>query len=363
MGILSFIKGQVIEIIEWMDESNNTLVWRFPDQDHEIKMGAKLTVRPGQAAIFINEGQVADVYGPGLHTLSTQNMPILSKLKGWKYGFESPFKAEIYFVNMKQYPDMKWGTKNPIMMRDADFGAVRIRAFGSYSIKIINPQKFLEEIVGTDGHFTTDEIEETLKSRLIASFTQIVGAAKIPVLDLAANYASIADKAQGTMDMEFAGMGLSLVKFIVENISLPPKLEKALDTRGEMGILGNMQQYQQYQSANAMMAAAENPNGSGMMGAGIGMGAGMMMGQNMSQAMAPQSAPPPMPAAPVQLLWHVGLNGSQVQMQAAQMQSAISAGQVTGETLVWSQGMASWQKAAEVVQLQSLFVTPPPMPQ
>ncbi len=369
MGILSFIKSQLIEIIEWLDDSNDTLVWRFPDDDHEIKMGAKLTVRQGQAAVFVNEGQIADVFGPGLHTLSTQNMPVLTRIKGWKYGFESPFKAEIYFVNTKQYPDLKWGTKNPIMLRDADFGAVRLRAFGMYSLRVDDPKKFMEEIVGTDGHFTTDEIEETLKSRLISAFTHVLGASKVPALDLAANYMEIGTKAQGAMDLEFKSMGLALVKFTIENISLPPKLEKALDTRGEMGIIGNMGQYQQYQAANAMMAAANNPSGGNMAGAGVGLGAGMMMGQQMAGAMMPnmggQGAPPPMPgmAAPNQV-WHVGVNGQQVQMQTGQLQTAVQSGQVNAETLVWANGMPGWQKAGQVPQLASLFAagSPPPMP-
>lgn len=290
MGLLNWIKNQLIDVIEWLDSSDNTLVWRFPDQDHEIKNGAKLTVREGQTAIFVNEGQIGDIFKPGLYSLETQNMPILTSLKSWKYGFNSPFKAEVYFVNTRQYPDLRWGTMNPIMMRDQDFGVVRLRAFGIYAIQVSDPGRFFKEIVGTDGHYTTQEIEGTLKRTLVSSFTNSLGQAKIPALDLAGNYEQIATVIQDKMQSAFAEYGLGLRKFIIENISLPPEVEKALDQRSSMGALGDMGRYTQFQTANAIRDAAQQPGG--MSGMGVGMGAGVAMGQAMAGAMAQGFAPP-----------------------------------------------------------------------
>lgn len=299
MGLFNWIKNQLIDVIEWIDSSNNTLVWRFPDQDHEIKNGAKLTVREGQVAIFVSEGQIADIFKPGLYTLETQNLPILTSLKSWKYGFNSPFKCEVYYVNTRQYPDMRWGTMNPIMMRDADFGAVRLRAFGIYAIQVSDPGRFFKEIVGTDGHYTTQEIEGALKRNLVSSFTTALGQAKIPALDLAGNYDQIATIIQDKMQSQFAEYGLALRKFVIENISLPPEVEKALDQRSTMGVLGDMGRYTQFQAANAIRDAAQNP--SGMSGAGMGMGAGFAMGQVMTHTIAGAMAPQPQAqqAAPV----------------------------------------------------------------
>ena len=281
MGLISWMKGQFIDIIEWLDDSNDTLVWRFPRHNNEIKNGAKLVVREGQVALFVNEGELADTFGPGMYELKTQNLPILSTLKGWKYGFESPFKCEVYFVNTRQYVDMKWGTLNPITMRDPDFGMVRVRAFGVYAIKVDpdNAQTFLREVVGTDGLFTTHEIEGQLRRTLVSSFTTNLGKAKVPVLDLAGNYEDIAKKCRTAMEGEFGSLGLKLTKFIIENISLPPEVEKAIDQRASMGAIGNMQTYTQFQAAQAMREAATQPNGVG--GMSMGLGAGMAMGNMM----------------------------------------------------------------------------------
>ncbi len=295
MGLFSFIRNQLIDVIEWLDDSNNTLVWRFPDSDNEIKMGAKLTVREGQTAIFVNEGQIADVFPPGLYSLSTQNMPILTTLKSWKYGFNSPFKAEVYFLNMRQYLDLKWGTQNPIMMRDAEFGVVRLRAFGVYAIRVKDPARFFREVVGTDGHFTKEEIEGQLRRTLVSAFTTMVGKANIPAIDLAGQYDVLAAKARTAMQPEFESLGLELTKLIVENISLPPDVETALDRRSTMGVLGDVGRYAQFQAADAMREAARQPGG--LAGAGVGMGAGMMLGQVFGQAMG-QMAQPQAPAAP-----------------------------------------------------------------
>ena len=235
MGILGFIKSQLIDIIEWMDNSNYTLVHRFPDEDHEVKNGAKLICRENQAAILVNEGQMADIFGPGTHTLSTQNVPVLSRLKGWKYGFSSPFKVDVYFVNLKQYIDQKWGTANPVLIRDPEFsvggrpGRVRIRAFGSYNFKISEPGTFFKELVGTQGMYTTDEIEGYLKRMLVGKFTQAAGKSEISVADMAGHYSVLENVVKGDIAEEFKKLGLLLTSFVIENISLPPEIEKALD--------------------------------------------------------------------------------------------------------------------------------------
>jgi membrane protease subunit (stomatin/prohibitin family) len=290
MGILSFIKGQFIEIIEWLDNTNYTLVYRFPDDDHEIKNGAKLVCRENQAAILINEGQLADVFGPGTHTLSTQNLPILSRLKGWKYGFNSPFKVEIYFVNLRQYVDQKWGTANPVLIRDPEFsvggrpGRVRIRAFGSYNFKISDPGVFFKEIVGTQGLTTTDSIAEYLKRQLVSKFTVAAGKSDLSVADMAAHYNVLENAVKGDLAEEFGKLGLTLTSFVIENISLPPEIEKALDAAAAQAARG-VDNTMAWEGLNVMRDAARNPGAGGASSAGMGMGMGMGMGQMMAQMM------------------------------------------------------------------------------
>lgn len=281
-GIWDRITSQFIEIIEWMDDAHDVLVWRFPVRGQEIKNGAKLIVREGQTAVFINEGKLADVFEPGTYTLTTQNLPILATLKGWKYGFNSPFKAEVYFVATTQFTDLKWGTQNPIMMRDPEFGAIRLRAFGIFSIRVADPTKFLRQTAGTDSRFEIDEIVGQLKRNLVSRFTTALGTAKVPALDLAGNYDEIGKKVLPAIRADFEELGLELTKFFVENISLPPEVEKALDTRSQMGILGNagnMGQYAAFQAASAIPDAARTPNS--FAGAGMGLAAGLAMGNQM----------------------------------------------------------------------------------
>jgi len=289
MGIWNFVKSELIDVIEWLDDTGDVLVWRFPDQDHQIKNGAKLTVREGQAAVFVNEGQIADVFKPGLYSLTTQNMPVMTTLQSWKYGFESPFKAEVYFVNTRNFLNRKWGTQNPVMMRDTDLGVVRLRAFGTYGIRVIDPGVFMKEVVGTDGCFTADEIEGQLRSMLVSAFTHMLGESGIAALDLAANYRTIGEKARTDMEPEFQGYGISLVLFVIENISLPPEVEKMLDVRSQMGIVGDMGRFTQFQTAQAIPEAAA----SGGAGEFMGMGAGIAMGQQMAGAMTAAVAPQP----------------------------------------------------------------------
>ncbi len=282
MGILDFVKSELIDVIGWLDDSGDTLVWRFPDQDHQIKMGAKLTVREGQAAVFVNEGQIADVFRPGLYSLTTQNMPVMTTLRSWRYGFESPFKAEVYFVSTRNFLDLKWGTQNPVMVRDPELGAVRLRAFGTYGIRVTDPGVFLKEVVGTDGLFTTENIEGQLRSMLVSAFTGMLAKSQIAALDLAANYPSIGDKAQVAMEPEFQKYGVSLTRLVIENISLPPEVEKVLDARSQMGLAGDLRRYTQFQTAQAIPEAAK----AGGAGEAMGLGAGIALGQQMAASMA-----------------------------------------------------------------------------
>lgn len=381
MGLFTKLKNEFIDIIEWLDPTNNTIVYRFERYQNEIKMGAKLTVRESQVAVFINEGQIADVFQPGMYTLSTQNMPILSTLKGWKYGFNSPFKAEVYFVNTKKFLDNKWGTPNPVMVRDPEFGPVRLRAFGVYEYRVEDAAKFIKDIVGTDGDFTVEKINNQLRNIIITRFSDAVAESKIPVLDMASNYNEFSEKIGQVIIDEYKEYGLNMTKFLVSNISLPEEVEKAMDKRSSMGVLGDLNRYTQFQAANAMEAAATNPGG-GAAASGMGMGMGFAMAGQMMNAMNPMMnqqqqmyqqpqqggyqqqqpmAPPPMPAAST---FFVAVNGQQsgpFDMNA--LSSMVKNGQLTKDTLVWKQGMPAWAAAGSVQELSSLFgAVPPPMP-
>src|SRR5689334_6837986 len=300
MGIFDRLSptSQFIEVIEWLDDSSNTLLYRFPVKDQEIKNGAQLIVRETQAAVFVHEGQIADQFPPGRYTIDGGNTPILSKLGAWKYGFNSPFKAEVYFVNTKQFTELKWGTPNPIMMRDTDFGMVRLRAFGIYSIRVSDPQAFIKEIAGTNSRFVTEDIEGQLKRTLVGGFSDALGESKIAALDLASNYDELAKFARVNLNEEFKTFGFELTKFVIENISLPPEVEAAMDKRTSMGVIGDVGRYAQFQAADAMRDAAQNPSGGA--GTGVGLGAGFALGNAMAGAMnnamnqsgqAAQSAP------------------------------------------------------------------------
>ena len=299
MGFIrNFIKKQLIDIIEWQDDTNYTLVWKYPDDDNEIKNGAKLICRENQAAILVNEGQLADIFGPGTHTLSTQNVPILSTLKGWKYGFESPFKVDVYFVNLKQYLDQKWGTSNPVLIRDPDFsvggrpGKIRIRAFGSYNFRINDPGTFFKEIVGTQSITETDDIAGYLKKRLVSKFTIAAGKSGVGVMDMAAHYDTLADAVKSELKEEFKKYGIELTIFNIENISMPPEIEKAIDAAAAQAARG-VDNTLAWEATQAMRDMAKQPGGqqNPMMQAGMGLGMGNMFGQMMGGMMQPQGYP------------------------------------------------------------------------
>ncbi|MEM9269032.1 MAG: SPFH domain-containing protein [Pseudomonadota bacterium] len=363
MPIFDFLKGQFIDVIHWTDDSSDTLVWRFEREDHEIKYGAKLTVREGQSAVFVHEGQLADVFTPGLYMLETNNMPILTTLQHWDHGFRSPFKSEVYFVNTTRFQNLKWGTKNPIMLRDPEFGPIRLRAFGTYSIRVKDPGRFMVEIVGTDGEFTTDEISYQIRNIIVSRFSTAIAQSGIPVLDMAANTEDLGKLLAAKISPELAEFGIEMPALFIENISLPSAVEAALDKRSSMGIAGDLGRYTQYSAAEAMTEAAKNPGGDGGMGAGLGMGMGMAMAGQMAQN-GPWGAQPTPPPPPVDKVWHIAAGGETVgPFSRAEMGQKAQSGQLSRESWVWTAGQDGWQKAEDVVELAQLFtILPPPPP-
>ncbi|MCC6425204.1 MAG: SPFH domain-containing protein [Phycisphaerales bacterium] len=368
MGIWDALRGELIDIIEWLDSTSDTIVWRYPRHDNEIKNGAKLVVRETQAAIFVNEGAIADVFQfPGTFTLTTQNLPILGKLKGWKHGFESPFKAEVYFVNLKRFTDLKWGTMNPIMLRDPEFGPVRLRAFGTYVMRVEKPVDLVRAAVGTDARFTTDEIVTQLRNMIVSQFSETVGESKLPALDLAANYDTLTAGMLAKLKPELDAYGIDLPSLLIENISLPPEVEQAMDKRTSMGVIGDLNRYTQFQSANAIGDAAKNPGGAA--GAGIGLGAGIAMGQQMAQSMGQSVSGAHQPSAPPLPMYHIAINNQKAgPFDVGTLQGYAQSGQLTAQTLVWSPGMATWLPAGQVQALAGVLsagggsAIPPPLP-
>src|SRR5437763_2857013 len=286
MGILDRLSptAQFIEVIEWLDDSSDTMLYRFPVRDQEIKNGAQLIVRESQAAVFVHEGQIADVFGAGRYSVEGGNTPILSKLGAWKYGFNSPMKSEVYFVNTKQFTDLKWGTSNPVMMRDKDVGMVRRRALGIYSMRVADPRELIKQIAGTNARFVTEDIEGQLRRTLVSGFSDALAESKIAALDLASNYDELSKFSKQKLQDEVKSLGLELTNFTVENISLPPEVEAAMDKRTSMGVLGDMGKYTQFEAAQAMRDAAQNPSGGAGLGAGLG--AGIAEGNGMAGATA-----------------------------------------------------------------------------
>jgi membrane protease subunit (stomatin/prohibitin family) len=361
MSLMQKLKGELIDIIQWTEPADNDiLAYRFPRYDNEIKNGAKLTVREGQVAVFVNEGQLADVYKPGMYTLTTENMPILSTLKGWKYGFNSPFRAEVYFISTKQFTDLKWGTPNPIMMRDSDFGIIRLRAFGTYAMHVGDPATFLKQQVATNPVFESVQVSGQIRDTIVARFTDVIGQSHIPALEMAGNYDKISQLALQKIKADIATLGIELTLFYVENISLPPEVEKAIDTRASMGALGDMGQYTRFQTATAIPIAAANPGGMGSIG--VGLGAGMAMGNQMGAAMATgNSRPPPIPQASS---YYLAIGGKQAgPFDMTTLAAKVASGDLKPETLVWKDGMPGWSAASTVDELKGVFPPqPPPIP-
>jgi excisionase family DNA binding protein len=279
---MDFIRGELIEILEFNDDSRDTISWRFPDNDREIKRGAQLIVRESQTAQFVYLGQFGDTFGPGKHTLVTDNIPVLSTLKGWKYGFESPFKADVYFINTRLFTGNKWGTANPVMMRDADFGIIRLRAFGTYDFRVVEPRLFLKEVVGTDHNFRVDEFADTMRSRLVSVFTDSLATAKVPALDVASRYGELGDALLPVINpVMTVKYGIEISSFIIENVSVPPEVEEAIDKRSSMTAVGNLNDYVKYQMGQGMAAG-------GGAGGAAGTAAELAVGFGIAQEMMKQ---------------------------------------------------------------------------
>ncbi len=380
MGLINKLKGELVDIIEWIDDSHSTLAWRYPRYNNEIKNGAQLIVREGQRAVFVYRGALADSFDPGPHELTTENLPILSTLQGWKHGFNSPFRSEVYFINTRPVTDLRWGTPQPITVRDPDFGMVQVRANGLCVVKIADVEVFLREVIGTDSEVQAEEIAELLRRVITLAFSDMVMATGLGAIDLQGRQVELAGKLKDfvteRVDNEF---GL-IVTDVTMNISLPEEITQAMtagvargvEQKGFLQNLGPIDRYQQVAAADAMVAAAGNPGGSAMgdfMQAGMGMAmAGQMAGalqgaMSPGAAQAPPSAaaPPPLPS---QVTFHVDMGNGQSggPFNAAQVQSGIANGQVSAATLVWAQGMAAWAPAGTVPALQALFAAPPPMP-
>jgi len=369
MGIFSGISHELIDIIEWTDDSSNVMLWRFPRWQNEIKNGAKLVVRQAQVAVFVNEGKIADVFEPGTYTLETKNLPVLTTLKGWKYGFNSPFKAEVYFVNTKQYTDQKWGTKNPIMLNDEKFGMVDLRAFGTYAFRVSDAKKFIEEIVGTNSAFTTEDIDGQLRSLMVTNLTNAVAKSNMGVEKFSANLDEFSVFAKEKLDPTFAEYGLTLTKLIVENVSLPPELQKEIYQYSRLGKV-DMSKLAQMNVANSIQTAAANPGGLAGAGMGIGVGFGMgnmmanTMGQSMNQMQQQQQAAPPPPPIPQAIQYFIAVDGKQTgPFNEQQLSQMAQSGALTRESLIWKNGMAAWTAAGQVPEVANVFgAVPPPLP-
>ncbi len=374
MSLWDKVFGEFIDVIEWTEDNPDTMVYRFERYGNEIKYGAKLTVRETQVAVFVNEGQIADILTPGLYELETKNIPILSTLQHWGHAFESPFKAEVYFFNMRQFTNLKWGTKNPIILRDKEFSMVRLRTFGSYSIRISDPEKFMMEILGTDGHFTVTEISNQLRDIIVSRYSSILGKSKIPVLDIAGNYDQLGKFITERIAPEFEDYGIKLTKVLVENVSLPAAVEEALDKRTSMGMIGDLDKYLKYNAAESL--GSDNGSTGGAASTAMEMGIGLAMGQQMSNALQSQqpastvaapvahATPPPVPSD----RWHVVLNDEATGPHPiSTIKRMVKEGMISAETLVWLTGMSEWQPAAEnatfkVLLQQANENQPPPVP-
>lgn len=357
MGLFT---NEFIDIIDWPLQDGDTLMWKFPRHQNEIKMNAKLTVREGQQAVFINEGKIADVFGPGMYTLQTQNMPILSTLKGWKYGFDSPFKADVLFVSTRKAIDQKWGTRNAIIISDTRFGMIEMRAFGTYSFMVTDAGKFIKEITGIQEHYSNEDINGQLKSIITTRFSSVAGSGDIPIDRFAASLDTLSGTILDKMNADFESYGLKLTSFYIENVSMPEELRKEIFDYSRLGKV-NTQQLAGLEAARSIPIAAANE---GIGGVGASLGAGLSVGNMMAGAISQNvqqspSGPPPLPVEPQ---YFTGINGSQAgPFSGAQLQQMVAAGTVMRDTLVWKTGMINWAPAQQVAEVAAMFTTPPPM--
>jgi membrane protease subunit (stomatin/prohibitin family) len=356
MTLRDFIKGELVDVVEWLESSTDAMVWRFDRPNNEIKNGAQLIVRPGQVAVFVDQGTVADVFEPGRHELTTQNLPVLSRLRGWKHGFASPFKAEVVFVSTRQFVSNKWGTKQPVMTRDPELGPVRLRVFGTYAVHVSDAESFVRELVGANSSYTIGQISDQLRDLVVARVSELLGQNAIPVLKLAASYKELGDLAVQRLAPELAKLGVELTKVVVESIALPDEVAATLDQRTRIGLIGgDMGAYAQLLTADAVRDAARN-QGTGGAGAAIGVGLGMaqqLAGAAGQSARGAAASPPPLPAS---VGFFVGIDGkAQGPFDAAALAQRVKDGVLRADTLVWREGMAAWAAAAQVAEMAALF--------
>jgi membrane protease subunit (stomatin/prohibitin family) len=357
MTLRDFIKGELIDIVEWLESSTDAMVWRFDRPDNEIKNGAHLIVRPGQVAVFVDQGTVADVFLPGRHQLTTANLPVLSTLRGWKHGFASPFKAEVVFVSTRQFVSNKWGTKQPVMTRDPELGPVRLRVFGTYAVRVNDAESFVRELVGANSSFTIGQIADQLRDLVVARFSELLGENTIPVLQLAANYKELGDLATIRLAPELEKFGVELTKLVVESIALPDEVAATLDQRTRIGLIGgDMGAYAQLLTADAVRDAARNQ---GIGGAGAAIGVGLGMAQQLAgaagQNVRPAAGPPPLPSPAG---FFIGVDGKpQGPFDLATLAQRVKDGVLRADTLVWRDGMAGWAAASQVPEVATLLPT------
>ncbi len=362
MGIFRRLRNELIDIVEWLDDSTNTMVYRFVRHKNEIKNGAKLIVRESQVAVFINQGTIADVFTPGMYTLNTANLPILSTLRGWKYGFNSPFKAEIYFVSTRNITAKKWGTQNPITISDKRFGMLEMRAYGTYVIRVKDPALLIREIVGTNAHFTSDKIAEQLRSMIVTRFTDAAAEANMPIENYASNLNELSEYTHNILKKEFEMYGIEITKFLIENISMPQKIKNEIFELSRLSAI-NLNQLTQIKAAKAM----ENISNSDNSGAGIGLGYGMigLMGNIFNDANRQYSAPtPPPPAVPTALAVYVIIDGQQAgPYDKETLKQMAMENRISRDTLAWYAGMKDWTSAGKLTDINDIFTSvPPPMP-
>jgi len=360
MTMRDFIRGELIDVVEWLEDSTDAMVWRFARPNNEIKNGAQLIVRPGQVAVFVEQGDVADVFTPGRHELVTANLPVLSRLRGWKHGFQSPFKAEVVFVSTRQFMSLKWGTKTPVMTRDSTLGPVRLRGYGQYAVRVGAAPRFVRELVGANAHFEVEQISEQLRNLVVSRFSDVLAEEPVAVLDLASRYVALGDRLAARLGPELAEYGLEATKVVIENISLPEEVAGTLDQRTRMGIIGDIGAYAQLQAADAIRDAARNP---GVGGATVAAGVGMAMGQQLATSSvaaparpalpSPALTPPPLPGAAQFWLAIDGLPAGPFGPSA--LAERVRAGTLTAATLVWREGMAQWAPAADVADVAAFF--------
>ena len=370
MGLMDKLRGEFVDIIEWLEDSRTLLAWRFPRYQNEIKQGAQLIVREGQLAIFVYQGQLADTFGPGTYTLNTQNLPIMSTIQGWKYGFNSPFRSEVYFINTRPVTDLRWGTPNPITVRDPDFGMVQVRANGLCVVRVADPVIFLRQIIGTDSNVDVEEVTELLRREISQAFSDMIMQTGLGAIDLQGRQTELSGKltemVRPRVDDEF---GL-FIQSITMNTSLPDEITQAMtrgvakgvEEAGWMNQLNDMDKYQRAKQSDAMTSAATNPGGSGM-GEMMGAGMGMAMAQQMMNQQSPQAQQAPPPLLQDSQTFHVEIQGSAAgPYNLGQLRAMVDNGQLNTHTLVWSAGMAGWMPANQVPALRMLFVAPPPIP-